>query len=112
MLSHTFVAGFLLATGAWGIGGSSVGVAAICGAAFALANVVAFRFVVRRILAAHRSGALISLKMVGTLTVVYVLQRLLGLHPAGLAIGYGALVIGLLSAALRQSTLSLRSTEI
>ena len=112
MLTHTFLAGVLLATVAWCIGGASFGVAAICSATFALGNVVAFRFVVRRILLAQRSGALIVLKVVSTLIVVFFLQRILNLDPVGIALGYGALVIGLLSAALRQSSLSLRSTEI
>jgi hypothetical protein len=121
MLTHTFTAGIVLSALAWSVGGRAVGSAAVAGALFALSNVAAFRFVVRRMLAAQRSGALIALKMVGTLTIVYVLERTLGLDPAGLAIGYGALVIGLLSAAFRQSLLAaasrqtaptLRSTEI
>lgn len=112
MLTHTFFAGVALVGATWAVAGRAVGIGALAGALFALANVAAFRFVVARILAAHRAGALMPLKMIGTLTVLYILQRILGLEPAGLAIGYGALVVGLLSAALRQSSLSLRTTEI
>lgn len=112
MLISTAVAGFALVAIGFAVFGSQVGFGAIAGASLAVLNVVAFRWVVGRVFAASRAGLLLPLKLLGVMTAVFVLQRVVGFDPVGLALGYGALVIGVLSASARHAAPVLRSREI
>lgn len=112
MLTLTALAGVVLVTIGFVAFGSAVGYGAIAGASLAVSNVFAFRWVVARIFAASRAGLLLPLKLLFVMTAVFVLQRVLGFDPIGLALGYGALAIGLLTASARTVAPSLSSTEI
>lgn len=115
MLTQTAVAGAALVALGFVAFGSSVGFGAIAGASLAVANVLAFQWVVSRLFASSRAGMLLPLKLLGVMTAVFVLQRVVGFDPVGLALGYGALVVGLLTASARphrQAAPVLRSTEI
>lgn len=112
MLVPTAVAGVALVAIGFVAFGSAVGFGAIAGASLAVLNVFAFRWLVGRVFAASRVGLLLPLKLLGVMIAVFVLQRVIGFDPVGIALGYGALVIGLLTASAFYRAPVLRSREI
>lgn len=111
MAKITLLVGIVLTAAAFAIVGSGFGVGTAAGALFAFANVLAFDYLVGRILERRSGGALLAIKLAITLAVVYVLCRVLGLDARGVALGYGSMVVGTLAGARFPSIPTTRSGE-
>ncbi len=111
MTMTTLLVGAALTSVSWLVLGSAFGLGTLAGSLFALANVVAFQFVVGMMFEGRSGGALLSLKLLVNFAVVYVLCRVLGLEPRGVALGYSALVVGTLVGAYVSAIPTTRSGE-
>lgn len=111
MARTTFLVGIALTAVAFVGLGTRFGIGTAAGAAFAFVNVVAFDWLVGRILERRTGGALLALKLLITFAVVYVLCRVLGLEPRGVALGYGSLVVGTLLGARHSAIPTTRTGE-
>lgn len=111
MAKITLLVGALLTAAAYVGLGQRFGLGTAAGALFAFANVVAFDWLVGRILERRSGGGLLAIKLVLTFAVVYVLCRVLGLEPRGVALGYGSMVVGTLLGARFSAIPTTRSGE-
>lgn len=111
MARITLLVGLALTAAAFVGLGTRFGIGTAAGALFAFANVVAFDWLVGRILERRSGGALLAIKLVVTFAVVYVLCRVLGLEPRGVALGYGSMVVGSLLGARHSAIPTTRSGE-
>lgn len=101
-----YVAGFAAVLVAVGfVAGSEVGIGALAGAAVALLNAFALRWLVTAMMkvdAARRAG--LSILLMGKTAVVLAVSAAVlffgGVDPIGFAIGIGALVLGLVAGSI------------
>ncbi len=103
--------------GAWLVLGSTVGTGAVTGAGLSLANWLALRWLLGRVIASgsrSKGGlmALLVIKMLVLVTVVGLLVLRAVVSPVGLAIGLSALVVGLFAGAMHsRSSMSVAGEE-
>jgi hypothetical protein len=104
ILLHIALFATLLATGAFVIGGTAVGLGAMAGGAVALVNGLGLAWIVDRLVhGTMRQKTLVSVVLClkfGVLAAVSALLIVgLGVHPVGFLVGVTALVLGSMSGA-------------
>jgi hypothetical protein len=114
---YVAVSAALLTAIGFGIGGKEVGIGAAVGGLVAVVDAWAIIWLVTQIISgSSRVGrgiavALLSSKLVILLAVCWVLLARLAVHPAGFALGLGALVLGMLYAGAKLSMAEAQATR-
>ena len=114
---YVAVSAALLTAIGFGIGGTEVGIGAAVGGLVAVVDAWAIIWLVTQIISGSSAVgrgiavALLASKLMILLAVCWVLLARLAVHPAGFALGLGALVVGMLYAGARLSMTDAQTTR-